>query len=131
MVIQILFDCCNKNGLGCTAGTGIGAAKGSVKGLDNCRRSSDAFTGAGIASEANKSTAGVLLVVECEDMVAEEEELLRNGLFDEEGDMFCCKIQDKIFHSHMTKLNYVESSANFINWWFFKYLFHDKNTYKW
>lgn len=75
-------------------GTGAGGINGSAKGFDSCNRSSDAFTGPETASEAKRSTAGVLFVVACEDMVAddmvaEDEELLRNGLFDEEGDIFC------------------------------------------
>lgn len=70
-------------------GTGAGGINGSAKGFDSCNRSSDAFTGPETASEAKRSTAGVLFVVDCEDMVADDEELLRNGLFDEEGDIFC------------------------------------------
>lgn len=62
---------------------------GSAKGFDNCSRSSDDFNGPETGSEVKRSTEGVLFVVECEDMVAEDEELLRNGLFDEDGEIFC------------------------------------------
>lgn len=65
---------------------------GSAKGFDSCNRSSEAFSGSSLGSEANKSTAGVLFVVECDDIVAAEEELLKNGLFDEVGDIFCWKL---------------------------------------
>lgn len=65
--------------------------KGSAKGFDNCSKSSDALTGVETGSDAKRSTAGTLFVIAVcgDDIVAEEDELLKKGLLDDDGDTFC------------------------------------------
>lgn len=95
MVIQILFCCGGKKSCGWLIGTGVcvGAINGSTKGFDNCNKSSDVLTGVEIGSELKKSTAGTLFVIADwdDDIVADDEELLKKGLLDEDGDTFCWK----------------------------------------